>query len=142
MDDNIKILIISAVVTALGSLFTVLTTKWIEVHQKRNGVIDETTGQIAIRRFDQEETIRKEMQVKLDHMERTLNRHERAFGHLRDTISDLLRETLMTMQLAMHDIRSGHPDDALKKLEDGVLRLKQIKLPELPSVDEPQNKRE
>lgn len=42
----------------------------------------------------------------------------------------------MTMQLAMHDIKTGHPDEALIRLEEGVQRLKAISLPDLPPLED------
>ncbi len=130
-------MLISSGVTLFGTILTVIVTKWIEFRQQKHGRMDETSGQMALKRFDQEETIRVEMQRKIDRMDRTINRHERAFGQLRDAISDIIRETMMTMQLAMHDIRVGKPEQALIKLEEGVARLKTIKLPELPPLEEP-----
>ncbi len=64
MDESVRILLISSIVTTVGTLMTLLVTKWIETRQRKSGRIDETTGELALRKFDKEEIIRKEMQVK------------------------------------------------------------------------------
>lgn len=132
MNTTVETLIISSLVTAVGSALTYFLTKWIERQHNRLINEDETSTELRLKRFDQGETIRQELQTKVDRLEKTVNRHERAFNALRNSINDILRESLLTMHLAAHDIRTGHPNHALKRLEDGIEKIQAVKLPDLP----------
>lgn len=135
-DSNLQVIILSAVVSVIGGIITIFVTKWMEIRQTQAAQTDETKGALALEKFKQEENIRVDMQRKIERLERAQDRNERGFTLLRDSINDILRETVVTMQLAIYDLRNGRTEEADKKLEEGIARIRAIKLPELPHVEE------
>lgn len=140
MDDSTKVLLLSTLITVFGSAITILITKWAEIKQHRANANDQTKGELALAKFGQEETIRQEMQKKIDRMERMLDRHERVFGQMRDMVADVMREVLISLQLAIHDIKAARYVEAETKISDSIDKIKSFKVPSLQPMEEQEEK--
>lgn len=135
LDSGWALAALSAFFTTAFGVGSLLFTRWLDRRHKQAETDGKTTSDVALRRMDHAETVRVELSKEIRGLRRMVDRQDRAFYTLRQSIVTSLNETMMVMQLAVIDLQNDRTVEAEQRLLAGIAHVKGFELPQLPPLD-------